>query len=184
MQSIFLCLVLSIFAVWSTFAFLSAFAGSEEVEMWELKSPVLQKNSTDDILNIQLKSSPSHDVNNFPIEIAFLNGTLPEHTTETISPMESNNTGDTLGSWGLSVPSTLERVVPIKNFDLIIYDSQGDELWKKINQTALNGRGFYDVNFNEYVGNLTILVDNIVLENNTINDAIVPVKFTSSLVEK
>jgi hypothetical protein len=71
MQSIFLCLVLSIFAVWSTFAFLSAFAGSEEVEMWELKSPVLQKNSTDDILNIQLKSSPSHDVNNFPIEIAF-----------------------------------------------------------------------------------------------------------------
>lgn len=98
--------------------------------------------------------------------------------------MESNNTGDTLGSWGLSVPSTLERVVPIKNFDLIIYDSQGDELWKKINQTALNGRGFYDVNFNEYRGNLTILVDNIVPVNNTINDAIVPVKFTSSLVEK
>jgi hypothetical protein len=65
--------------------------------MWELKSPVLQKNSTDDIPDIQLKSSPSHDVNNFPIEIAFMNGTLPEHTTETISPMESNNTGDTLG---------------------------------------------------------------------------------------
>jgi hypothetical protein len=170
--------------LWSTFIFYSAFAGSENVEMWELKSPILEKNSTDNILNIELKSSPSHDINNFPIEIAFLNGTQPEHTTKTISPMESNNTGDTFASSGLSVPSTLERVVPIKNFNIIIYDSKGNEIWKKINQSALSGRGFYDVNFNEYRGNLTVLVDKIVPANSTINGVIAPVKFTSSLVEK
>ena len=143
-----------------------------------------KKNSIDDILNIELKSSLSHDVNSFSIEIAFLNGTLPAHTIETISPMESNKTGDTLGSSGLSVPSTLERVGPIRNFDVIIYDSQDNELWKKINQSAINGRGFYDVNFNEFRGNLTILVDNILPINNTIIDGIAPVKFTSYLVEK
>ncbi|HLN34662.1 MAG TPA: hypothetical protein VK250_05200 [Nitrososphaeraceae archaeon] len=47
-------------------------------------------------------------------------------------------------------------------------------MWKKIYQSAINGRGFYDVNFNEYRGNLTILVDNIVLVNNTIIDGIAP----------
>ena len=100
MQSILLCLFLAIFGLSSSFIFYSAFAGSENVQMWELKSPTLEKNSTNDILHIELKSSPSQDINNFPVEIAFLNGTLPEHNEKTLSPVESNNTGDTLGSWG------------------------------------------------------------------------------------
>ena len=185
MRSLILYFISVMLAISICINFSPSFAQSEnKVKMWELESPLLATNTTNNVLNIELKSSPSHDITNFPIEIAFLNGSLPKHTAESIAPMESNKSGDIPSYWGLSVPSVLERIVPIKNFDVIIYDSEGKELWKKTNQSATDGRGFFDVNFNNYKGNLTILVDNIVPINNTIIDGIAPVKFTSSLVEK
>ena len=74
---------------------------------------------------IQLKSSPSNDVHNFPIAIVFLNASLPELTPETGPFLESNKTGDILTSPGVSVPATLEMVIPIQNYDITVYDDKG-----------------------------------------------------------
>jgi hypothetical protein len=131
-------------------------------ENWQLSSVLLEKESDKGNYLIQLKSSYSHDIHNFPIEIVFLNSTLPTHNAPSVPSLESNNTGDIITSGGLSVPSILERVVPIQNYDITLYDGNGNELWKKSSQVATEGRGTVNVQFEDIKeGDLTIVVDKI-----------------------
>ncbi|HEY9485466.1 MAG TPA: hypothetical protein VIQ04_02390 [Nitrososphaeraceae archaeon] len=148
------------------------FSQPENLENWKLDSLLSEKTSEKGNLLIQLKSSLTHDRYNFPLEIVFLNSTLPKQTPQTIPNVESNNTGDTLSSAGLSVPSTLERVVPIQSYDIIIYDANGNELWKKASQSATEGRATQNVEFGDYTGKLTIVIDKIIpsqSSNNILN---------------
>ena len=139
-------------------------------ENWQLSSVLLEKESDKGNYLIQLKSSYSHDVHNFPIEIVFLNSTLPTHTAPSVPYLESNQTGDILTSGGLSVPSILERVVPIQNYDITIYDGNGKELWKKSSQVATEGRGTQNVEFIDFQGGeLTVVVDKILASKSTEN---------------
>ena len=138
-------------------------------ENWQLSSVLLEKESDKGNYLIQLKSSYSHDVHNFPIEIVFLNSTIPTHTAPTVPYLESNNTGDTLTTTGLSTPNILERVIPVNNYDITIYDAHGNDLWTKTSQVATEGRGTQNVDFGNYNGNLTIVIDNIVRSENTNN---------------
>jgi hypothetical protein len=131
------------------------------LENWKLDSLLLEKTSKNGDLLVQVKSSLTHDRYNFPLEIVFLNSTLPTHTAQSVPNLESNNTGDTFSSTGLSVPSSLERVVPIESYDIIIYDANGNELWKKIAQSATEGRATQNVEFGDYDGKLTIVIDKI-----------------------
>ena len=148
------------------------FSQPENLENWKLDSLLSEKTSEKGNLLIQLKSSLTNDRFNFPLEIVFLNSTLPKQTPQTVPNVESNNTGDTFSSTGLSVPSTLERVVPIQSYDIIIYDANGNELWKKTSQSATEGRATLNVEFGDYNGKLTIVIDKIIpskSSNNILN---------------
>ena len=148
------------------------FSQPQNLDNWKLGSLLSEKTSEKGNLLIQLKSSLTNDRYNFPLEIVFLNSTLPKQTPQTVPNLESNNTGDTFSSTGLSVPSTLERVVPIQSYDIIIYDSNGNELWKKTSQSATEGRATHNVEFGDYNGNLTIMIDKIIptkSSNNILN---------------
>ena len=134
---------------------------NKNLENWKLDSLLFEKTSKNGDLLVQVKSSLTHDRYNFPLEIVFLNSTLPTHTAQSVPNLESNNTGDTFSSTGLSVPSSLERVVPIESYDIIIYDANGNELWKKISQSATEGRATQNVEFGDYDGKLTIVIDKI-----------------------
>ena len=139
-------------------------------ENWQLSSVLLEKESDKGNYLIQLKSSYSHDVHNFPIEIVFLNSTIPTHTAPTVPYLESNNTGDVITGSGLSVPSILERVVPIQNYDIAIYDGNGKELWKKASQVATEGRGTQNVEFVDFKGGeLTVVIDKILASKSYTN---------------
>jgi len=145
---------------------------NKNVENWKLDSLLFEKTSNNGDLLVQLKSSLTHDRYNFPLEIVFLNSTLPTHTPQSVPNLESNNTGDTFSSTGLSVPSSLERVVPIQSYDILIYDANGNEIWKKTSQTATEGRATQNVEFGDYNGKLTIVIDKIKLSqtsNNILN---------------
>jgi|RhiMetdeSRZDD1v2_1073273.scaffolds.fasta_scaffold90945_4 hypothetical protein len=145
------------------------FSQNEKLENWKLDSLVSEKTSEKGNLLIQLKSSLTSDPSNFPLEIVFLNSTLPKQTPQTIPNVESNNTGDTLSSAGLSVPSTLERVVPIQSYDIIIYDANGTEVWKKTAQSGTEGRTNLNVDFGDYNGKLTIVIDKILQSKSSNN---------------
>ncbi|MDF2737192.1 MAG: hypothetical protein K0S93_1049 [Nitrososphaeraceae archaeon] len=148
------------------------FSQPAAVENWQLSSVLLEKESDKGNYLIQLKSAYTHDIHNFPIELVFLNSTVPTHTAPSVPTLESNNTGDFLTSGGLSVPSILERVVPIKSYDITIYDGNGNELWTKKSQVATEGRGTQTVEFPEYTGRLTIVIDSILQSesaNNILN---------------
>lgn len=142
---------------------------NKNVENWKLDSLLFEKTSENGNLLVQLKSSLTHDRYNFPLEVVFLNSTIPTHTPQSVPSLESNNTGDTFSSTGLSVPSTLERVVPIQNYDIIIYDANGNEVWKKTSQSATEGRAIQNVEFGDYNGKLTIVIDKIIQSQSSNN---------------
>jgi hypothetical protein len=142
---------------------------NQNLENWKLDSLLFEKKSENGNLLVQLKSSLTHDRYNFPLEVVFLNSTLPTHTSQSVPNLESNNTGDTFSSTGLSVPSSLERVVPIQNYDIIIYDANGNELWKKTSQSATEGRATQNVEFGDYSGKLTIVIDKIIQSQSSNN---------------
>jgi hypothetical protein len=145
------------------------FSQNEKLENWKLDSLVSEKTSEKGNLLIQLKSSLTSDPSNFPLEIVFLNSTLPKQTPQTVPNLESNNSGETLSSTGLSVPSTLERVVPIQSYDIIIYDANGTEVWKKTAQSGTEGRTNLNVDFGDYNGKLTIVIDKILQSKSSNN---------------
>ena len=145
------------------------FSQQETLENWKLDSLLSEKKSEKGNLLIQLKSSLTSDPYNFPLEIVFLNSTLPKQTSQTVPNLESNNSGDTFSSAGLSVPSTLERVVPIQSYDIFIYDANGNELWTKTSQSATEGRANLNVEFGNYTGKLTIVIDKILPSKSTNN---------------
>ena len=142
---------------------------NKNVENWKLDSLLSEKTSEKGNLFVQLKSSLTHDRYNFPLEVVFLNSTIPTHTPQSVPTLESNNTGDTFSSTGLSVPSTLERVVPIQSYDIIIYDANGNEVWKKTSQSATEGRAIHNVEFGDYNGKLTIVIDKIIQSQSSNN---------------
>jgi len=163
---------LLIFSIVPIFIGNQVFSQNEKLENWKLDSLVSEKTSEKGNLLIQLKSSLTSDPSNFPLEIVFLNSTLPKQTPQTVPNLESNNTGDTFSATGLSVPSTLERVVPIQSYDIIIYDANGKELWKQTSQSATEGRSNLNVEFGDYKGKLTIVIDKIIpsqSSNNILN---------------
>jgi hypothetical protein len=163
---------LLIFSIVPVFISNQVFSQNEKLENWKLDSLVSEKTSEKGNLLIQLKSSLTSDPSNFPLEIVFLNSTLPKQTPQTVPNLESNNSGDSFSSAGLSVPSTLERVVPIQSYDIIIYDANGNELWKKTAQSATEGRANLNVEFGDYNGKLSIVIDKILptkSSNNILN---------------
>ncbi len=84
---------------------------------------------------------------------------------------ESNTTLDSPEATGLTVPSVVEHVIPVKSFDIRIKSPDGQELFKKINEIPRGARILENVNLNNYTGNITISLDNIIPDP-TVNDII------------
>ena len=135
-----------------------------------LSSPLIQKISDKGIFNITIKSGQSSIPSGLNFEIVFLNGSSP-NLEATPSGAESNATLDSPTATGLTVPSVIEHVVPVKSFDIRVTSNDGQELLKKVNEIPRGGRILENVNLNNYIGNITINLDNFVPDV-SVNDTI------------
>jgi hypothetical protein len=126
-----------------------------------LNSPLIQKISDKGIYNITLKSGQSPFLSGLNFEIVFLNASSRNMDTPA-SGAESNTTTDTLSASGLTIPSVVEHVIPVKSFDVAITSNDGKELFKKTDEIPRGGRILENVNLNGYTGNITISLYNIV----------------------
>jgi hypothetical protein len=129
--------------------------------------PVLEKLSDKGTYIVQLRWSQAPSLlpeEGFDMEIVFLNASAPPATTQTFPTTETNQSegASTVGSTGYTDPSLIERMVPIKSYDIAIYSDDGRELWKKENQAVQGGRAYERVTLEElYTGNITISIQNI-----------------------
>jgi hypothetical protein len=65
-----------------------------------------------------------------------------------------------------TVPGSIERLIPISNYDLTIFDNHGGVLWHKANQTTSAGIGQEQIVLpNQYTGRIHILINNIQTSN-------------------
>lgn len=127
-----------------------------------LSSPLIHKISEKGIYNITIKSGESVIPSGLNFEIVFLNASSPI-LNATPAKAESNVTStDTLTTTGLTIPSVIEHVVPVKSFDMRITSIDGKELANKIDEIPRGGRILENVNLNNYTGNITINLGNIV----------------------
>ena len=131
------------------------------LEVIGLSSPLIQKISDKGIYNITLKSGQSPFLSGLNFEIVFLNASSRNIDTPP-SGAESNITTDTPSASGLTVPSVVEHVIPVKSFDVAITSNDGKELFKKTDEIPRGGRILENVNLNGYTGNITISLYNIV----------------------
>jgi hypothetical protein len=133
-------------------------------------SPLITNTSSKGIYKVQLGWSSPISLQSLPNSgfspyIRFMSATAPPATSKTIP-----NTGGgggvtgTLGGSGTqyNVPGSIKRIVPIKSFDMTIYDSHGKVLWNKVNQRPSAGLKLEQVVFPKgYSGNITISIHNI-----------------------
>jgi hypothetical protein len=168
-------IVLILYAIFTTnvaFAQLRVDNPSEEKALSNigLSSPLIQKISDKGIYNITIKSGQSAIPSGLNFEIVFLNASSPSLSAAP-SGAESNASLDSPTASGLTVPSVVERVIPVKSFDIRITSSDGQELFKKANEIPRGGRILENVDLNNYTGNITISLDNIIADSN-VNDLI------------
>lgn len=133
-----------------------------------LGSPLIQKISDKGVYNITLKSGQSPFLSGLNFEIVFLNASSRNMDTPP-SGAESNTTTHTPTSSGLTIPSVVEHVIPVKSFDIAITSNDGKELFKKTDEIPRGGRILENVNLNGYTGNITISLYNIVPDSGFID---------------
>jgi hypothetical protein len=126
-----------------------------------LSKPIIETISDKGIYNITLKSGQSSPSSGLNFEIVFLNASF-KNTNAPLPGAESNITLDNPAAVGLTVPSAVEHVIPVKSFDISITSTDGKEIFKKINEIPKGGRILENVNLNGYTGNLTVSLNNIV----------------------
>jgi len=104
--------------------------------------PLVTNISSKGIYEVQLGLSTGISLQSLPNSgfspyIRFMSATAPPATSKTI-PNHASGGGlaMTVGGSGTqyNVPGSILRIVPIKSFDMTIYDSHGKLLWKAANQ--------------------------------------------------
>ena len=128
------------------------------------EAPVLQKISDKGIYNVELKwPEPVDDAQNaLQVELVFVNASAPLPTNNTIPETEGNTSGSGSEA-GLTVPESLGGApLPVKSYDMIIYDPNGNKLWEKQDQPGLGGRGTQRIVLeSDYKGPVTVEVSDI-----------------------
>ncbi|MGC1931944.1 MAG: hypothetical protein WA667_23485 [Candidatus Nitrosopolaris sp.] len=133
-------------------------------------APLITNISSKGIYKVQLGWSTPISLQSLPKSgfspyILFLSATASPATSKTI-PNRANGGGlaTTIGGSGTqyNVPGSIKRIVPIKSFDMTIYDSHGKVLWNKVNQKPSAGLKLEQVVFPKgYNGNITISIHDI-----------------------
>jgi hypothetical protein len=126
-----------------------------------LSNPLIYKVSDKGIYNITLKSGQSSSLSGLNFEIVFINASF-KNTNAPLPSAESNITLDNPAAIGLTVPSVVEHVIPVKSFNVAVTSSDGKELSKKINEVPKGGRILENIDLKGYTGNLTVNLFNIV----------------------
>ena len=175
MQKVLILIVLVFNVVFTTnivFAQLSVDNPSEEKALTNigLSTPIIQKISDKGIYNVTIRTGQSALPSGLNFEIVFLNASSPSLIAAPPGA-ETNTSLDKEMAVGLTVPSVIDRVIPVKSFDIRITSPDGEELFKKTNEIPRGGRILENVNLNNYTGNITISLDNI-LPDSAINDII------------
>ena len=106
--------------------------------------PLITNISNKGIYNVQLglntgsfQSLPKHG---FSTYIRFMSATAPPATSETIPTLATKGGSTTVGSGTqYNVPGSILRIVPVKSFDMTIYDSHGKVIWHEVNQIPSAG---------------------------------------------
>jgi hypothetical protein len=130
--------------------------------------PMITNISSNGIYKVQLSwNSPisiqSLPKSGFSPSITFMNASAPPATSNTIPNRAAQSGGTTVGS-GIqyNVPGSIQPLVSVNSFDMIIYDNHGKVLWNKVDQPVTGGKGLEQVVFpNGYTGDITILIHNI-----------------------
>ncbi|MGB8164435.1 MAG: hypothetical protein WCF14_05435, partial [Nitrososphaeraceae archaeon] len=144
-----------------------------------LSSPLIHKISDRGIYNVTIKSGQSSLPSGLNFEIVFLNTTSPSLSGPP-SGAESNVTLDSPEATGLTVPSVVEHTIPVKSFDIRVTSPSGQELFKKTNEIPRGGRILENINLNNYIGHITISLDNIMPDSAIIDLIKKQVQFTSN----
>jgi len=120
-----------------------------------LSSPLIYKTSDKGIYNVTIKSGESSPSSGLNFEIVFLNASLSNLNA---SPPNASSTETEI----TTVPTVIEHVIPVKSFDMRLISSDGKELSKKISEVPRGGRILENINLNNYTGNISINLTNIV----------------------
>ena len=131
------------------------------------EAPLITNISSKGIYKVQLGWSTPISLQSLPKSgfstyISFMSATAPPATSKTI-PNRATKSEQTIGvGTQYNVPGSIKRIVPIKSFDMTIYDSHGNVLWNKVNQRPSAGLILEQVVFPKGTsGNITISIHNI-----------------------
>ena len=162
---IFTTLIVGTFVPTFTFAQLEVNNTSDEknLQTLQLSKPILQKLSDSKVYMVTLKSGQASSLYGLNFEIVFLNASS---TNLNIPPAnaESNVTTDRQDTVGMTVPSVVEQVIPVKSFDIRIVGNNGNELFNKTGEVPQGGRILENVDLKNYTGHITIDINNIILD--------------------
>jgi hypothetical protein len=131
-------------------------------------SPLIAKISDKGIYNITIKSGLSSIPSGLNFEIVFLNASS-SILEAAPAGAETNTSLDKEQSVGLTVPSVIEHVIPVKSFDIRVSSPEGKELLNSTGEIPSGGRILENVNLNNYTGNVSIALSNIVPDSNFID---------------
>jgi len=132
--------------------------------------PIMTKISKSGTYLVQLKwsnptslQSPNVPANKgFDMEVLFLNASAPSPSAKTVPQTETNVSGEGGHTMGFNQPEILQRLLPVDNYDITVYDNKGHVLWSKAHEVPSGGRGFERVTFSkQYSGDITIQINNI-----------------------
>jgi len=157
--------ILTIISTLPNLGFAQSTANSSQVDNQEVKliSPILQKISDKGTYLVTVKSGQSSLSTGLNLEIVFLNKTSPYLNAPPPNAESNLSSTEYNKSSGMVIPSVVERTVPVKSYDIVIYSSDGKELWKKVNQSPQGGRAPQTIMLNDYdIGDITISIKNIV----------------------
>jgi len=154
----------------SALLILSGFSIQSSFHQFVAAQPLITNISNKGIYHVQLGLSPGLSLQSLPTHgfspyIRFMSATAPPATSKTI-PNNANGggLGMTVGASGTqyNVPGSILRIVPIKSFDMTIYDSHGKVLWNAANQIPSAGLKLEHVVFPKGTsGHITISIHDI-----------------------
>ncbi|GEM_PF-2703207 len=127
--------------------------------------PTLDKLSDKKIYRVQLRFTQLPiDPRGSDVEVTFLNASAaitPANQTFIQNSTDQRSVTPRIAGPYVE-PGTLQPLMPVKSFDMIIYSNDGKELWKKVNQPVHAGAQAERIAFNSnYTGPITIDITNI-----------------------
>lgn len=128
----------------------------------KLITPIQQRISDKGTYLVAIKSGQSPISAGLNIEIIFLNKTSPYLSAPPPNSESNLSSTEYNKSSGMVIPSVIERILPVKSYDIVINSGDGKEIWKKTDQVPEGGRGPQTIVLDNYdIGNVSISIMNI-----------------------